>query len=181
MPKRVKQYLARNSNGLHAVHTEHRVHCLLLWLFACVLSMLAVALSCLVCCQNALITRSKYTNIFLARRLSFFFFVHFLVARSYAMGISFVWVCAWHLRANVIDTDCAWYEKLYNTLFEQAECCVRVWVWEREKKLSTRETNCLACSMQQFVSCHWYTNKHWPMCSRSNVQVFFFRSLVILL
>lgn len=73
MLKRVKQYLARNSNGRYALHTKHRVHCLLLWLFACVLSMFSDAISCLVCCQNALITRdSKYTNIFFGRSLVFF-------------------------------------------------------------------------------------------------------------
>lgn len=98
MLERVKQYLARNSNA------EHRISCslsLVARLFAYVLSMLPVAISCLVGCQNALITHAQNTSIFFSRSLVslFFLFVHFLVARLHSMRISFVWVCAWLLRA----------------------------------------------------------------------------------
>lgn len=182
--KRVKQYLARNSNGDTIYYTKHRVHCLLLWLFACVLSMLfarCTFLSCLLpkCADNTF----KTQIFFLAGRLLFFhsstiFFFVVCIWCEYRLG-----VCAWLLRANVIDTRNVWYEKLYNTVFEQAKICknhtLRMYVCVSMEE--RRKSRVRARQIVWLVPCHWYTRKHWLMWVVVRMFKYFSLSLFILM
>lgn len=90
-------------------------------------------LSCLLpkCADNTWFKIHKY---FFWPVACLFFFVHFLVARLDSMRISFVWVCACLLRANVIDTVlCMVWKIVQYSIWTSKNRCTSMSMGAREK------------------------------------------------
>lgn len=110
--------------------------------------MLPDALSCLVHCQNALITCTKKTRLctpIFGRSLDIFFSPIFFSVVVCIWWEYRLWLCAWLLRANVIDTECMCMKNcMHITVFLQAKIC---------KTILYQQFECTCVCMYEHMEC----------------------------